>query len=89
MGCVFLVRHSETIAQLRMLLVEPDARGLGIGARLVEECVAFAQKKGYRKITLWTNRVLHSARRIYEKAGFQLVKSEPYDGFGEGLVAET
>jgi DNA-binding MarR family transcriptional regulator/GNAT superfamily N-acetyltransferase len=88
-GCVFIVKQSKTVARLRLLLVEPEARGLGIGKRLVEECVRFSRQVGYRKITLWTMNVLTAARGIYEKAGFQLVASEPYDQFGDGLLAET
>ena len=88
-GSVFLVKRGKSVAQLRLLIVDPKARGLGIGARLVAECEAFARASGYRTITLWTNSVLTSARRIYEAAGYRLVDSEPHDSFGHTLVGEN
>lgn len=89
MGSVFLVKHTDEIAKLRLLLVEPAARGYGIGRRLVEECVQFARDCGYSKIILWTQSILTAARKIYEHAGFKLVKSEPSRAFGADLVSET
>ena len=88
-GAVFLVRKSATVAQLRLLILTPQARGLGLGARLTDECIAFARRKGYRKMVLWTNSCLLAARGIYAARGFKLVKSEPYEGFGQQLVGET
>lgn len=88
-GSVFLVKASETTAKLRLLLVDPKARGLGIGSRLVEECIGFARRAGYRKITLWTNSVLLAARHIYQKAGFRLLHAEAHHSFGHDLTGET
>jgi DNA-binding MarR family transcriptional regulator/GNAT superfamily N-acetyltransferase len=87
-GCVFCVRKADDVAQLRILLVEPAARGLGIGTRLVTECVDFARRAGYRQMVLWTNDVLVDARRIYERAGFRLVAEEPHHSFGHDLVGQ-
>jgi DNA-binding MarR family transcriptional regulator/GNAT superfamily N-acetyltransferase len=88
-GSVFVVRKSPTVAQLRMLILTPQARGQGLGALLTDECIAFARSKGYKKMVLWTNSCLGSARDIYARRGFRLVKSEPYTGFGKDLVGET
>lgn len=88
-GAVFVVRQSRTVARLRMLILSPQARGLGLGARLTDECIAFARARGYRKMVLWTNSCLTAARAIYTKRGFRLTKSEPYEGFGQQLVGET
>ncbi|GGK81358.1 GNAT family N-acetyltransferase [Mangrovihabitans endophyticus] len=89
-GCVFLVRGDDPeAAKLRILLVTPDARGRGVGTRLVEECLAFARKAGYRRVVLWTNDVLVSARRIYQAAGFILTAEEPHHSFGHDLVGQT
>src|SRR5215470_9877411 len=89
MGSVFLVKHTDQIAKLRLLLVEPAARGHAIGRRLVEECVQFARDCRYQKIILWTQSILIAARKIYERVGFKLVKSEPNRAFGADLVSET
>ncbi len=88
-GTVFVVQSSETVAKLRLLLVEPKARGLGLGTRLVEECIRFARRSGYQKLMLWTNSVLVEARHIYQKTGFTLVAQEEHHSFGHDLVGET
>jgi len=88
-GSVFLVSKSAKVAKLRLLLVEPRARGLGIGRRLIDECVRFARRAGYRKVTLWTQNDLHAARHLYARAGFRRVGQETHASFGKKLVAET
>ena len=87
-GCVFVFRKSAKVAKLRMLIVEPSARGIGLGARLIDECIQFARGAGYTKMVLWTHKSLTSARRLYRKAGFKLVESVPNPSFGRKLVDE-
>lgn len=87
-GSVFVVRESDEVAKLRLLYLEPFARGLGLGRRLVDECVTFSRAKGYRRLTLWTNDVLKPARRIYAAAGFRLTSAEPVHAFGQDMVSE-
>ena len=88
-GCVLCVRKDDATAQLRLLLVDPRARGRGIGGRLIDECLRFARRTGYERIVLWTNDVLHDARRLYERAGFELVESGEHHAFGHDLVEQT
>ena len=88
-GSVFVVKAAETVAQLRMLLVEPHARGRGIGERLVQACMDFARRRGYATLMLWTNSVLDDARRLYVAKGFRLVEEEPHREFGENLVGQN
>ena len=88
-GSVFLVKASDDVAKLRLLLVDPAGRGQGLGRRLVGECISFAQACGYRKITLWTQSILLPARKIYQDAGFVLVGAEPHRSFGQSLIGET
>jgi GNAT superfamily N-acetyltransferase len=88
-GSVMCVRVDDQTAKLRLLLVEPWARGLGLGGRLVDECIAFARAVGYQTLVLWTNSVLIEARRIYERRGFRLFEEEPHRGFGHDLISQT
>jgi len=88
-GCVFLMKESNETTRLRMLLVEPRFRRRGLGTQLVRRCIGFAKKAGFRRISLWTNDVLLPARRIYERAGFRMVRSAPHHEFGSGLRGET
>lgn len=88
-GCIFCARRSETVAQLRCLLVEPWARGAGVGSRLVDQCLRFAEDAGYEEIVLWTHDVLTDARRLYERAGFTLVEQGPHRAYGHDLVEQT
>jgi GNAT superfamily N-acetyltransferase len=88
-GCVFCCERDPDTAQLRILLVEPWARGLGLGSRLVDDCITFGRGAGYSKMMLWTNDVLVAARRIYETAGFVLVEEEEHHSFGHGLVGQN
>lgn len=88
-GSVFVVQESEQVAKLRLLLVDPKARGLGLGSRLVDECTRFARRCQYKKLILWTNSVLLEARHIYQKAGFKLVEEEAHHSYGKDLVGET
>ena len=87
-GSVFVVRRSKTVAQLRLLMLTPEARGLGLGARLTDACIAFARERGYRKLMLWTHANLVAARAIYAQRGFRLTRSEAYEAFGHPLVSE-
>ena len=88
-GSVFVVRKNAETAQLRLLLLTPPARGLGLGGRLTDECIAFARAKGYRQLVLWTHANLVAARRIYAQRGFRLANSEEYEAFGQPLVSEN
>lgn len=88
-GCVFCMRQDDHTAKLRLLLVEPDARGMGVGARLVEQCVQFAEQAGYTSMTLWTQTVLEDAQRLYRRAGFTIADSKPHQSFGRDLVDQT
>ena len=87
-GCIFLVKETARVARIRLLLVDPKARGLGLGAQLTDECIRFARRAGYKKITLWTHSVLTAARHIYEKAGFRLMRTERHKSWGQPVVSE-
>lgn len=88
-GSIMLARESDTVGRLRLLLVEPSARGLGVGETLIAECLGFARLAGYAEVVLWTQSNLLPARRLYDRAGFVLEKTWPYDGFGKDLVSES
>ena len=88
LGSVFLVQESEHAAKLRLLYVEPEARGLGVGQRLTDTCIAFARDKGYQELNLWTNDVLIAARRIYQRSGFECIRREAHHSFGHALIGE-
>lgn len=88
-GSVFVVKVSDTEAKLRLLYVEPEMRGMGLGRRLTQECIAFAKSRGYQTLGLWTNDILHAARRIYQQAGFVLLSEEAHHSFGHDLVGQN
>jgi GNAT superfamily N-acetyltransferase len=87
-GSIMLAKDSNDVARIRLLLVDPKARGLGLGAQLTDECIRFARRAGYKKVTLWTHRVLTIARHIYQKAGFRLMRSEQHKSWGKPVVSE-
>lgn len=88
-GCVMLVKKAEAIAQLRLLLVDPKARGTGLGYQLMDTCIQFARAQGYRRLTLWTSDVLHAAKRLYERTGFRFIEEEPHTMFGPPMLGQT